>query len=1561
MALKDIIKDISSVSSYKSFKEFYGGGVYDTDIAPLSDEELKQKFPDIYNQYYGEQEQSKGIVAKFIDAVKEKAKDSIEYFTKTPPQEILKDAVDVPVSLFEGLNIGLKRATSTIDRLLLGTSFDKELVSEIQKQKGLSPEEINKEEEELKKKKKPAQRLVFDLSKWLAPQLVTDVATAGLGVSTYLPALLGMAPSIVQKLASSKAILTGLDFVKDTQLLYNPAEHEGRDDLEARVKDGVENFTAGLAFYGGAKVVKKVASPIFKTLWEAVTYPMRLTEKAINEKKIKITEDFLKQNAGAFWGITSRLEEIPTKEIVSVLKGEKAITDEVRDFFTTPEWQNVIKKYGADFKKYPEVIRIRKSLLEPLKTVIEGQKPTTEIKELKGLLPENVLFKKLEEAFIKDADSFSSPDYILKDAVEGKIPFEELNKVVKELEGKGYKVDRNKIIETIANFIKNKREIEDWQLAVMENEIYSQQYDFISEYEKPLKLYKKIYNLLFEKKPDLTKIGEAYNKAAKKLGYPALDEIAEDLRSRGIDIPVGDFEAGLLELVESIGGKRRVGKPPKEYDYLKDLLSAIKPSGAEQVEAPYRVAKSELEKIVNVKKNIALGKEEEAKNVVEKIKDNVVKEGLKEELNFFKKDVGEILNNTQGKPFKLSMPQIEAIFGKYSPNKINEATISFVNALNNKNTPLDELVYSLNNTLKEVIKSQANTLNYFNLAEAEKSPIKEALVKIFSPFRYTTSLALGFSGTPQSKQILALAENWRITQENIGFVFERFINFIKDNSFLTERLNDIFDMVKKNGDDVLKEGFVDSRFTLEEMGKIKEYIRATKEILNTINIFRVITRRAPIPERTDYVAPHRLADFILNALAEKKDVLKPDVRMYFKRELDNLGFGGIFSNDLELAWRSYIRVARRLISKYQYEFLTTQSGITNGILDETTEQILSRWRYAAGAQPRDTIVSEMLRFFGGIGDLFKGFSNYFAEKFLGKERYIRVNVDERLLNELGMTENLKNFFPEVFERGYFEYSKDVVKESTQNLSSVGKSLVYALTLGMNANFTILNSFQEYIVGAPIIGAKDVIKGYGKTILNPALKIFGKGFDAKKLENLGKFYDLIGRGQTVFMDDREIILNPLLKLMTLNISLTEEKLIRPSGIQAFLSHIKDIPISPELKERMAVEFSKEINFVSSKLYKPTLARIPGVGILFMFTQYPDNYLSRLELAIKMALSDKEAVDFYKYLLTKANASREEFDLFLKEIASRRDPSLWSKAVRAGNLGLILASILIGGKIIGDLMFDAANMVSTKVGLSKEPMDKEEYEKSKKAFSASFQEKVSPFSVLESSPIVAIPKAFVDSVSGEKSLEFNNVVYNYFKAGMDFLFKSPALAVAVFEGRDEEALALLDDMTTSFTETVTPVQLSRLIDAYDAYTKGYVLSRTRKGRIQYELEEGENPLQVFLFGRGQLRGYQELKTLKEKVNEATKLRNQAWEYYERYLETDDDKYYTLFEKAKRELEDRFGERISLLDLIRRRKEFRKRLTSPERLIKSQPKEIRRSLMETAEEEAGRDYLERLLNLK
>lgn len=265
MAIEDLIKKLSSTASYKAFKDFYGGDIYDTKLNVLSDEELKREFPDLYYKYHSDEEkqnQTKGLLTKFIEGVKQKAKeitsDTISYIKNTSLQEKGKDVIDTVGSIFQGLDIGLKKSLSTIERLILkASSTDEEFIKAIQESKDWSPDQIKKQEEEIKKNKKGVSKFIFDLSQWIAPSIVSGGAAQLTGLSPAVSQLVGLSPALIQKLATSKAILTGLDFVKDTQLLYNPAEHEGKDDIKTRLQDAYENFIAGVAFYGGAKVVKK--------------------------------------------------------------------------------------------------------------------------------------------------------------------------------------------------------------------------------------------------------------------------------------------------------------------------------------------------------------------------------------------------------------------------------------------------------------------------------------------------------------------------------------------------------------------------------------------------------------------------------------------------------------------------------------------------------------------------------------------------------------------------------------------------------------------------------------------------------------------------------------------------------------------------------------------------------------------------------------------------------------------------------------------------------------------------------------------------------------------------------------------------------------------------------------------------------------------------------------------------------------------------------------------------------------------------------------------------------
>jgi len=70
--------------------------------------------------------------------------------------------------------------------------------------------------------------------------------------------------------------------------------------------------------------------------------------------------------------------------------------------------------------------------------------------------------------------------------------------------------------------------------------------------------------------------------------------------------------------------------------------------------------------------------------------------------------------------------------------------------------------------------------------------------------------------------------------------------------------------------------------------------------------------------------------------------------------------------------------------------------------------------------------------------------------------------------------------------------------------------------------------------------------------------------------------------------------------------------------------------------------------------------------------------------------------------------------------------------------------------------------------------------------------------------------------------------------------------------------------------------------------------------------------------------------------------------------------LFKEKADELYNKTGEYLSISDMIRRFKEYRKGSTSVERTIKTQPKETKREILRKIEEKTGTFDIRKLLGL-
>lgn len=1072
-------------------------------------------------------QEEKSAVEEFIDNIKKALREESMRLKK----DFVGEATDLGDSILDGIKSGFKKMGGNLSYLtskLIGlgkilpdviiSDKDIEIMQAPFEQSALETfkEEFKQKQKDFEKKS-PISKFIYDTAEFFAPSLVPTPITNPL-------------------------LRTGLSFVKDTQLLYNPYEHDLKDDLQRRVNYAGEMFLSGVAFHLAGKVI----SPVVNKLKEAVLTPMKNATKIISSnfnKKI-LTESNVSQ---ALIGIAKEGEEtisVKSKDIYEVLSGKKAIDNSVREFFASPEWRNTIKKYGADFKNYPEIVSITIKKGSPLESLITSAENVRIAP--KGLLPQNTLFNTLEETFINEAQRLASSPELYDDLYNKKLPIVELDKVVSQLEKMGYKVNREKILDGLVKMVKNIREIEDYQMSILDNEVKENLLEHIKGYEKSIKAYYRIYNLLKNKLDDITKIGEAYNKYAKKNGLSPLDEIAEDLRSRGFNIEIGDFEQGVLDVAEQLVKKEKLSSPPTEFDYKNVILDAVKPD-VKNVEAPTHIALSEilnLKKFNEFQKIVASGDIKTADKLVSEVSENkMVQRTLK-----------EVIGMVDNKPMEKT--EVEAIFGKTQID-FQEEIQNWYKALQDKNTPPHIAIDHFNNLLKQEIKDTIDLRDIFK--DEPTNRLTQGASMILDFFTHTQGYSSVFNSNQMRKVAIAM-NRWHYLNENVSETINKFVSFIETNDFFKNRAKDIDEVIRRDGATILNPAYINEKFNNKELGFLRDYILSYKKILETINILRTASGKNPIPEFDRYVAPHQLQKPILEALLEKEGKINEDVRFWFKRQLDDIGLGGIFSDDLVEVWKSYARVTKRLTSRYTYDFLFQQTGLSGSKLDYAAETVLNRWREAAGVVPKDRVLKSAGNVIKGLYEVMGAFGEMVRNKFgVGVERF---KLSEETITQLSQSEKLKELFAEEIKNGYIEYNKNLVK-FVDNLGITPKSIFYTLTLGWNATFSLLNALQPMTTTLPFVGFKDTLKGYIDTIGADVASFFGLSKNLQKFKALAFYYSLTGRGQTIFANEISLV-NPFIKLLTLNISIPEEYLIRPASFNAMINHLKGAPISNDLR-------------------------------------------------------------------------------------------------------------------------------------------------------------------------------------------------------------------------------------------------------------------------------------------------------------------------------------------------------------------------------------------------------------
>ena len=392
-----------------------------------------------------------------------------------------------------------------------------------------------------------------------------------------------------------KLVYAGLENAAQSALIYNPYDHPEQDKQKALFDEMTQNFVMGAGLKAtmgvGGKVLDAVGnaigekvSPVVKKLWE----PMANAYKTIiSRSNANMTDSYYQKIVPSMLGIADKdMVSIASSELKDILSGNKPIDDQTRAFFATPEWKNLVVKNGGNLDNYPSYLKVQK--------LVQENKPLS-TPYIAGFLPTSELHTTVTNSAAQAADALSSGNKELYGS-----SIEALGQTVKSLEMKGYKVNRQGIVDTIQKLSDHMRAVDDYNFAIAEREQKQALVDTLKNkgiFNDLVKL-KQIDSLMRQKVgysgADMT--AESYARYASRKGVSGLDEIANYLQQIGIDAKYTDPQS-IIDVANGLPNRDVLKSKipaPKNFDYEKELYNHIKYPETVKTEAPFTVSREEL-------------------------------------------------------------------------------------------------------------------------------------------------------------------------------------------------------------------------------------------------------------------------------------------------------------------------------------------------------------------------------------------------------------------------------------------------------------------------------------------------------------------------------------------------------------------------------------------------------------------------------------------------------------------------------------------------------------------------------------------------------------------------------------------------------------------------------------------------------------------------------------------------------------------------------------------------------------------------------------------------------
>lgn len=1329
------------------------------------------------------------------------------------------------------------------------------------------------------------QKFAAGVAEFAPATVVTSLLSGGTtSTATGLKALSKLAKPVIGEIVES-------------QLIYNPLEHEGENQIVARTNAAINDVLS----YGVFKGVTKTARGVVNNL---VVKPMKYAVENISSKVFKKMEAEVFDNfsstisAGVNDVLDGDMVKLDRAAFLDIITGRAPMDSNAREFFSTPEWKNIIGKYGTKFEDYPEVLRVNKP--QTATDVVSGY-------GLSGFLsaPKEDIFKRIADDILDiagKASRFSDNEVKGKSGELGL-----LFNFMDGLEGQySIKVDRTKIANLIKESTSYIRELDDYNLGITNVEMKQGIIDTLisaNAYDN-LRMLKNIIGL--SKADNYDAMIASYDKWARKSGSYSSDELLQTLRESGFNIEGHDdlVEMALeLPTKTSIANLTKELKAPEELDINALVRDAIS-IDEKQIEAPKYVASS----------------------LIRKQADQELKDAIIPESEIIEKQTEAILSAEAKIEFeKAAEVSIELGLDDMDSNFVSKSLFNMT-ALLDKSVPADEAFNNIPGYAYSIL-TQINNI-------ASKPVMEEAHKKANLLSR---AISKGKSILFQSKALGSLfsAQNKMFSESTarVNAMFSFMDNATQALKIANKRVEEELyqkirpEMMDKFADAIETQKFTD--FTQSEMEAVKIWQSYASNILEFTNVLRENLGKNVIPKQ-EYYFPRQIQDIIkqtmLDVANNEQMLTKIDSRAIYKRTLDTLN-EAVHEKDIKKILPIYFNSSMVHINSLIKQ--ATDKAARTRWMGEELEMFQSRLKQGAYLESVEKEWSDVFTNLGRkIGNALQVGAETIGLKKKPEQVRIADETREFLMENKVLSE--EPAIKEALEKGYFEIKQGDWGNAFAKMTGAPVYLSSTMQLVLNASFTAMNMAQPLVQATKVFGVsslptvmKSWFKGY---VMNSAAELVGSSY-AHQEKNILKTLGYLGLKNTVYGDGTQLFdyLGKVGRGLMFNLTWTEKANRLTSTFLASDYFKKKIPsLTKEQNLRLAAEFSAAMNFISGKYTDPSVKSSYLGRMLYQFQQFP--------------ISDSVlTLNAWENVIRNDSPASQAF---LNIIGGIGDKDMYSKAVaEIDNLAPGSVNNLLG--LFSSYYVAYASTIATinlfnviyAFASGKEPV-----------ISTGRAEKVSKESVVPFSSSLA---PIAEMMTSQDTADLGSILDGFktpginAQLGMTNMFIAANQKMYAMATGDIVGMYAAEDKMNESMQLLIPVFQKRLKDFFDVVSSGNIYSSKDRDQVQYQLskEKAESPLTVLVAGRSGLEDFEKTQGLFKTTKDISSKNEKAKEAFFSALNSRDPRDKERFMQAYYKLIGEGAKRVTPQQY--RENEEKKQRSLRERLLETVPKQQRRGL--------------------